>query len=139
MADPLFDGHGGGKPGDQVHIGPLQDLHVLAHEGRQAFQIPPLPLGKTMSKARVDFPEPLTPVTEPPASLSLGMERLRFFRLCSRAPCTVTAPSPWGHRFRDGRKILVCFPAIFVFRLFLDRPFQLTSDGMLFQQREAIF
>ena len=38
-----------------------------------------------MSKAREDFPEPLTPVTTVMASL--GNDRVKFLRLCSRHPC----------------------------------------------------
>src|SRR5512147_1539851 len=40
-----------------------------------------------MSNPRVDFPEPDTPVNT--TNLSLGIVRLIFLRLCSRAPRTV--------------------------------------------------
>ena len=44
------------------------------------------PSAYTVSKAREDFPEPLTPVTT--TSLSRGISRWTFRRLFSRAPLT---------------------------------------------------
>ena len=46
VADALFNGHGGRKAADQVHVGPFHDFHVLTDIGRQCFQIAPLPLPK---------------------------------------------------------------------------------------------
>src|SRR6185503_650652 len=39
-----------------------------------------------VSKARLDLPEPDSPVTT--MSLSRGISTVMFFRLCTRAPCT---------------------------------------------------
>ena len=39
-----------------------------------------------MSNARLDFPEPESPVTT--ISLSRGISTEMFLRLCTRAPCT---------------------------------------------------
>src|SRR5712692_7562380 len=39
-----------------------------------------------VSKARLDLPEPDSPVTT--MSLSRGISTVIFFRLCTRAPCT---------------------------------------------------
>ncbi len=47
------------------------------------------PSAKTISKARVDLPEPDTPVTT--VSSRCGMLSEIFFRLFSRAPVTVSA------------------------------------------------
>ena len=46
VADTLFDGDGGRQAADEVHIGPFQNFHVLAHIGGQAFQVAALTFGK---------------------------------------------------------------------------------------------
>src|SRR5450830_1643355 len=54
-----------------------------------------------MSKARVDLPEPLTPVTT--LNLPRGMSTDRPFRLCSRALTIWIASAPWAGTWRRGR------------------------------------
>src|SRR5215468_5137637 len=57
-----------------------------------------------VSKARLDFPEPESPVTT--TSLSRGISSETFFRLCTRAPCTAMLVRG------AGRLRAVCLPVI---------------------------
>src|SRR3954471_24220819 len=50
-----------------------------------------------VSNASDDFPEPLKPVIT--TSLSRGIESVRFFRLCSRAPPILMKSLATGHEF----------------------------------------
>ena len=55
MADTLFNGHCGRKPGNQINFRPFQDLHVLTYKKRQTFQITALSLGKKDVKGQGGF------------------------------------------------------------------------------------
>src|SRR3954454_3159417 len=60
-----------------------------------------------VSKARLDFPEPESPVTT--MSLSRGISTEMFFRLCTRAPCTAMVVRAEA---RDGFRLAVDLEAI---------------------------
>jgi hypothetical protein len=55
MADALFDGHGGGEAGHNVHVRPFKDLDILSHVWGKAFQITPLTLCKENVKGQGRF------------------------------------------------------------------------------------
>ena len=69
------------------------------------------PSAKRMSKARVDLPEPLRPVTT--TMPSRGMSTEIFLRLCSRAPRTrILRERSLGGRGRRGSSAMrACWPA----------------------------
>src|SRR6266403_5109917 len=76
-----------------------------------------------VSKARLDLPEPERPVTT--MSLSRGISTDRFFRLCTRAPCTAIVvradallPAP-AFFFIAGLEVIGRFPQVDE-RLFLN-------------------
>ena len=52
MAYPLLDSHCGREAGNSVHIGPLQDSHILSNIRRQTFQITALSLRKEDIKGK---------------------------------------------------------------------------------------
>jgi hypothetical protein len=52
------------------------------------------PSAYSVSKARLDFPEPLTPVMT--ISRCLGRSSEMFFRLCTRAPRMTMVSFTWG-------------------------------------------
>ena len=59
----LFDGDGGRKSGDGIHVGFLKLFHKLAGIGVEAVEITALASEKRRSKARVLLPDPESPVT----------------------------------------------------------------------------
>src|SRR5687768_8348745 len=56
-----------------------------------------------VSNARLDLPEPESPVTT--ISLSRGISTEMFLRLCTRAPCTAMVVRALGFAFRAGARL----------------------------------
>src|SRR5918995_782202 len=56
-----------------------------------------------VSNARLDLPEPESPVTT--ISLSRGISTEMLLRLCTRAPCTVMVVRAVGLAFRAGARL----------------------------------
>ena len=69
---------------DRIHIRLFELFHKLPCVRRHTVQETSLALGKKMSKASVDLPDPLSPVIT--TIFSRGMSSATFLRLCSRAP-----------------------------------------------------
>jgi len=79
------------KTGYFIHVRLLHLAQELPGIGWERFHIAPLPLGKDVSKARDDLPEPERPVKT--IILLRGISTVMFFRLCVRAPLTIIRSS----------------------------------------------
>ena len=58
VADALFDGHGGGKPIDPIHLRSFKNFDILTNRGCQALQIAPLSFCKKNVEGQGRFSGP---------------------------------------------------------------------------------
>jgi hypothetical protein len=75
----------------------------LARVGGERLDVAALAFGIITSNARLDLPDPLSPVTT--VKVLRGTSTLMFFRLCWRAPRTVMRsiirPASYSEEFRE--------------------------------------
>jgi hypothetical protein len=80
----LFDGHCGGQPFDVFHLGRIHPVEELARVSRETLDVAPLAFRVDGIERQAAFARTARPVTM--VIWRRGIFRLRFLRLCCRAP-----------------------------------------------------